>query len=285
MARLSKNPGKPADFEVEVVVDPILAAVLRPHQLEGVQFLFDCTTGRKRQDAYGCIMADEMGLGKTLQCITLLWTLLKQSEKPGVPSIEKAIIVCPSSLVKNWGNELDKWLGIGRVRSYICDGKGTKDQTIKDLEQYTSGKGRGIVYPVLIISYESLRMYTPLLQKTEIGLMLCDEGHRLKNSDNQTYGALKSLKAKRRVILSGTPIQNDLTEYFSLLNFVIPDVLGSGQEFRKKFENPILRGRDAEATDKEKEIGAECLKDLSSLANRFIIRRTAELLTMYCKCL
>ncbi|KAJ3353955.1 hypothetical protein HDU91_005831 [Kappamyces sp. JEL0680] len=148
LARISKNPGKPADFEVEVVVDPILASVLRPHQLEGVQFLFDCTTGRKRQNAFGCIMADEMGLGKTLQCITLLWTLLRQSERPGIPTIEKAIIACPSSLVKNWANELSKWLGEGRVRSYACDGKGTKEQTTKDLEQFAFCKGRGIVYPV-----------------------------------------------------------------------------------------------------------------------------------------
>lgn len=61
---------------------------------------------------YGCIMADEMGLGKTLQCIALLWTLLKQSPHPGKPSIEKCIIACPSSLVKNWANELGKQISI-----------------------------------------------------------------------------------------------------------------------------------------------------------------------------
>jgi DNA repair and recombination RAD54-like protein len=60
------------------------------------------------ENQYGCIMADEMGLGKTLQCIALLWTLLKQSPHPGKPSIEKCIIACPSSLVKNWANELGK---------------------------------------------------------------------------------------------------------------------------------------------------------------------------------
>ena len=117
----------------------MIACVLRPHQLEGVQFLYDCTTGLKAPEAFGCIMADEMGttivpfsllrhsftrpqkgLGKTLQCITLLWTLLTQSPIPGVPTIEKAIIVCPSSLVKNWANELKKWLGEGRVRPYSC---------------------------------------------------------------------------------------------------------------------------------------------------------------------
>lgn len=69
--------------------------------------MYDCVTGAQIEDNYGCIMADEMGLGKTLQCITLLWTLLKQGPECKA-TIEKAIIVCPSSLVKNWYNEIDK---------------------------------------------------------------------------------------------------------------------------------------------------------------------------------
>jgi DNA repair and recombination RAD54-like protein len=274
------NPGKKANFEVQVVVDPILAHVLRPHQVEGLKFLFDCTTGFKSPNAFGCIMADEMGLGKTLQCISLLWTLLRQSPVPGKPSIDKAIIACPSSLVKNWGNELKKWLG-DKVRPYSCDNKGSKEDTTKDIQQFVSAKGRAIIYPVLIVSYETLRIYTPILKNTEIGLILCDEGHRLKNRESLTYTALNSLNSKRRIILSGTPIQNDLTEYFSLLSFVIPDVLGSVAEFRRQYENPILRGRDADATDKDKQLSEEKLRELLGTANKFIIRRTAELLTKY----
>ena len=256
---------------------------MRPHQKEGVKFLYDCTTGQKADNSFGCIMADEMGLGKTLQCITLLWTLLRQSPTPGKPTIEKAIIACPSSLVKNWANELKKWLGEGAVRPYACDNKGTKEETTKSIKQFGSSKGRGIVNPVLIISYETLRAYSEDLKKTEVGLLLCDEGHRLKNSDSRTYKALNELQVKRRVILSGTPIQNDLTEYFSLLTFVIPDVLGTGADFRKKFELPILRGRDVDASDKDRQRCEECLQDLAQIANKFIIRRTAELLTKYCK--
>jgi len=74
----------------------------------GIQFLYKCTTGMIVDDQYGCIMADEMGLGKTLQCIALLWTLLKQSPHPGKSTIEKCIIACPASLVKNWANELSE---------------------------------------------------------------------------------------------------------------------------------------------------------------------------------
>lgn len=266
--------------EVHVVVDPMLCKVLRPHQIEGVRFLWDCVTGRKVENFFGCIMADEMGLGKTLQCITLLWTLLKQSPIPGKSTIEKAVVVCPSSLVRNWAKELDKWLK-GRVRCLACDGKESKAELTKQLEQWIHSHGRSVVNQVLIISYESLRIYSPLLSKAEIGLMLCDEGHRLKNQDNQTYQALNGLNAKRRVILSGTPIQNDLTEYFSLLNFTCPGSLGTTPEFRKNFERPILRGRDADATDKDKQASEEKLKELLEIANKFIIRRTAELLTKY----
>ena len=87
--------------QVHVVVDPILTKVLRPHQREGVKFMYDCVTGVQIADQQGCIMADEMGLGKTLQCITLVWTLLKQSPDCK-PTIQKAVVVAPSSLVKNW---------------------------------------------------------------------------------------------------------------------------------------------------------------------------------------
>lgn len=102
-----KVEGRP---RVPVVIDPRLSKVLRPHQVEGVKFLYRCTTGLIDENANGCIMADEMGLGKTLQCITLMWTLLKQSPDAGKSTIQKCVIACPSSLVRNWANELGKIL-------------------------------------------------------------------------------------------------------------------------------------------------------------------------------
>ena len=89
----------PNKIPVAVVVDPVVGNVLRPHQREGVKFMYDCVTGLCIENTFGCIMADEMGLGKTLQCITLMWTLLKQGPECK-PLIDKAIIVSPSSLVK-----------------------------------------------------------------------------------------------------------------------------------------------------------------------------------------
>lgn len=165
-----------------------------------------------------------MGLGKTLQCITLLWTLLRQSPECK-PNIIKAIIVCPSSLVKNWYNEFGKWLG-HRVNVLAIE-NAAKEDTTKALEQFMASQSVRTGCPVLVISYESFRNYSKILNESEVGLLLCDEGHRLKNCENQTYSALMGLKTKRRVLLSGTPIQNDLTEYYSLIHFVNPGMLGT----------------------------------------------------------
>ncbi len=267
--------------KVPVVIDPRLSKVLRPHQVEGVKFLYRCVTGLIDQKANGCIMADEMGLGKTLQCIALMWTLLKQSPEAGKSTIQKCVIACPSSLVRNWANELVKWLGKDAVTPFAVDGKASKDELTSQLKQWSVASGRSVVRPVLIVSYETLRLNVENLANTPIGLLLCDEGHRLKNGESQTFTALNGLNVDRRVILSGTPIQNDLMEYFSLLNFANPNLLGTRAEFRKHYELPILRGRDAAGTDADQQKGNERLVELLALVNKFIIRRTNDILSKY----
>ena len=128
--------------------------------------------------------------------------------------------------------------------------------------------GRRAATPILIISYETFRLHAPVLHSSKVGMVICDEGHRLKNCENLTYTALSNLQTPRRILLSGTPIQNDLLEYFSLLHFVNTGILGTTSEFKKKFEGPILRGRDAYASDKETALGQERLAELAGLVNR-----------------
>ncbi|QLG74843.1 hypothetical protein HG535_0H01700 [Zygotorulaspora mrakii] len=317
---------------IPVVIDPKLAKILRPHQVEGVRFLYRCVTGLVMKDfldservrhidsgdtsnkgdtsssickdasekivtdlnvvnrgAYGCIMADEMGLGKTLQCIALMWTLLRQGPQ-GKKLIDKCIIVCPSSLVNNWANELIKWLGPNTLSPLAIDGKksslvnGGNSSVSMAIKNWGQSRGRNIVKPVLIISYETLRRNVDQLKNCEIGLLLADEGHRLKNSESLTFTSLDSINCPRRVILSGTPIQNDLSEYFALLNFSNPGLLGSRLDFRKNFEIPILLSRDALATEKEIEKGQIQLQKLSDVVSRFIIRRTNDILSKYLPC-
>lgn len=139
------------------------------------------------------------------------------------------------------------------------------------IKQWAIASGRSVVRPVLIVSYETLRQYVETLKDTPIGLLLCDEGHRLKNKESLTWTALNTLNVSRRVILSGTPIQNDLSEYFALLNFANPDLLGSQNEFRKRFELPILKGRDAAGTEEERKRGDERLVELSGTDRKSVV--------------
>ena len=105
----------------------------------------------------GCILADEMGLGKTLQAITLVWTLLKQSPSAGsgASSVQKAIIVCPSSLVGNWKSEFKRWLSDERCRSLAVDKAGA--EAASQVSDFMAGSAA--VHPVMIISYELLRKH------------------------------------------------------------------------------------------------------------------------------
>ena len=145
--------------------------------------------------------------------------------------------------------------------------------------RFCTSTGRGAAQ-VLIISYETLRGHAYAITGS-LGLCICDEGHRLKNSENQTYRALTKLNTQRRIILSGTPVQNELLEYYSLVEFVNPKLLGSAAEFRKRFEIPILRSRDAFATDDEQKLGRTRLQEMVELVNRCLIRRTSDLLSKY----
>ncbi|KAI4129413.1 MAG: hypothetical protein LQ338_002253 [Usnochroma carphineum] len=258
---------------VDVVVDPILSHHLREHQREGVKFLYECVMGMRDFEGQGAILADEMGLGKTLQTIALLWTLLKQNpihENP--PVIKKALIVCPVTLINNWRKEFRKWLGAERVGVFVAD------ETKKRLTDFTMGKS----YNVMIIGYEKLRIVQEELKKGPgIDIVIADEGHRLKTAKNKSAQAIKALNTARRVILSGTPIQNDLSEFFMMVDFVNPDLLGSFKKFTQHFEAPIVKSRQPEAAQKDVELGEARAEELASLTNQFILRRTTDVLSKY----
>ena len=105
----------------------------------------------------------------------------------------------------------------------------------------------GTDHNVLVISYDQLRKYVDRLAAIRgIDLMVCDEGHRLKNAEIKTTKAVTSLPTRRRILLSGTPIQNDLSEFHAMVNFVNPGVVGDSATFRAVFEQPILAGREPE---------------------------------------
>ncbi|KAI4883629.1 hypothetical protein NFI96_012926 [Prochilodus magdalenae] len=255
---------------VDVVVDPYLTNHLRPHQREGVVFLYECLMGMRLAGRCGAILADEMGLGKTLQCVCLLWTLLRQGPYGGQPVLKRALVVCPGSLVKNWAAEFSKWLGRERIHVYTVD-QGHR------VEDYVSSP----LCPVMVISYEMLLRSVEVLKKLDFDLVICDEGHRLKNSGIKTASALTALACERRVILTGTPVQNDLQEFYSIIEFVNPGILGTSAAYRKIYEEPIIRSRQPTCTEEERCMGEERASELARLTGVFTLRRTQEIINCF----
>lgn len=261
----------------QVVVDSMLVRFLRPHQREGVQFMFDCVTGQRVESGQGCILADDMGLGKTLQGITLMWTLLRCGHEllGGAPLVRRAIIVCPTSLIGNWDSECGKWLK-GQVRTLPLAESSREDVT-HGITQFLHPSNP---YQVLIISYETFRMHSERFQgPTACDLLICDEAHRLKNDATLTNRALDSLECRRRVLLSGTPLQNHLDEFYAMVDFCNPGVLGTPGEFRRTYEVPILAGREPGATAEVVAAGEARSTELGTIVDAFILRRTNKLLS------
>ena len=154
--------------------------------------------------------------------MTLIWTLLKTGiTANGDPTAKRVIVVCPCSLVKNWDNEFVKWLGPNTVKT-LAIAEGSRKEVERDLDSFV----RTTLFNVLICSYECLRTHAKRLTKVAdcCDLLVCDEAHRLKNNENQTSRALNSLPVKRRVLLTGTPMQNDLQEFYAMVDFTNPGV-------------------------------------------------------------
>jgi len=230
---------------VDVVLDPELARILRPHQIEGVKFMYEAVTGMTSVDyghastGQGAILADEMGLGKTLQTIALIMTLLRQNcyfSSVTTGTVEKVLIVCPLTLVVNWKREFRKWVGRSSVGLLAVEGDGRSE-----VERFVSGRQ----YQILILGYERLRNCVNELAKAfpSVGLVVCDEGHRLKSKDTKTTKCFDLLPTRRRLLLTGTPIQNDLREFYTMVDFVYPGLFDQYSVFKRIFEDPIMRSR------------------------------------------
>lgn len=305
---------KPYDAQVDVVVDPLLSNVLRPHQREGVKFMYNCIMGLNTScdsvtsksdwtktarileydsDINGCLLADDMGLGKTLMTITVIWSLLRQTPWPSKVSCsqsgsplsgmcKKVLIVCPVTLIGNWKREFAKWLTLRKIGVLTLNSKNTPDMDKSAIKNFLHVQR---TYQVVIVGYEKLLSIEDELKKEKnlIDLLICDEGHRLKNGNSKVLTVLKNLDISRKILLTGTPIQNDLNEFFTILDFVNPGVLGTYSQFKRNFEVPISRARDIanKYNTKVVEAGQEKSNDLIDLTKRFVLRRTNDILAKY----
>ncbi len=201
---------------------PSLKATLRPYQQEGIKwmrYLYDNNLG-------GCL-ADDMGLGKTVQTIGLLATIYPKTKRP-------TLIVMPRSLLFNWQNELQRFAPHLTVYTYYATGRDFKE---------------ALNHQVVLTTYAVVRNDIDTLRKKLFHCVILDESQNIKNLASQTTQAVFLLRADHRLALSGTPIENNLSELYSLFRFLNPTMFGTPDDFNSRYALPIQRDNDKEALE------------------------------------
>ncbi len=227
------------DFELP----PSLADVLREYQKKG--FLWLKTL---KQNGFGGILADEMGLGKTLQVIALLLSEATEDSGSGQPL---ALIVCPASLVYNWSNEINRFAPDLPVKMVV----GNVQERQRLLESCKAGD-------VLVTSYDLLKRDAEVYRALEFKAQIIDEAQYIKNYNTQAARTVKEIKAGFRLALTGTPIENRLSELWSIFDYLMPGYLYSYGRFRNSYETPVVQNQDETAR-----------KRLQKMIRPFVLRR------------
>ncbi|HEX7571287.1 MAG TPA: DEAD/DEAH box helicase, partial [Verrucomicrobiae bacterium] len=218
-----------------------LENVLRPYQKQGVAWLHFL-----RENGFGGILADEMGLGKTLQTLAFLRTL--RSAECGVRSITQDapaniphpalrtphLIVCPTSLVFNWVAEAKKFTP--ELKVLALHGP---ERHARFAEIATSD--------IVVTSYALIRRDAEKYRGLEFDTVALDEAQHIKNRQTQNAQAVKAVRAKHRIVLTGTPLENSVLDLWSIFDFLMPGYLGTAKDFRERYELPIAKAKNAEA--------------------------------------
>ncbi|KAI0145791.1 SNF2 family N-terminal domain-containing protein [Hypoxylon sp. NC0597] len=234
----------------------------------------------------GGIVGDEMGLGKTIQLISFIATL-HHSKQLGKP----VIVVAPATVLKQWVNEFHRWWPPLRVSILHSSGSGMlnvrAEGRIEDEDELYDEADEGKVNKaakkivdrvvkhghVLVTTYAGLQTYGPLLTPVEWGYAVLDEGHKIRNPNSAVTIYCKELRTPNRVILSGTPMQNNLMELWSLFDFIFPMRLGTLVDFRNQFEIPIRLGGYANANNLQIMTAQKCAEVLKDTISPFLLQR------------
>jgi SNF2 family DNA or RNA helicase len=219
-----------------------LQATLRPYQLEGLDWL-----QRLREHRVGGILADDMGLGKTLQAIAHVVT-----EKENGRLTSPALVVAPKSLCGNWKRELERFAPSLRV--VVVEGAARRRRWAEVAHA-----------DVVVTTYPVIARDIDTAEEHEFHVLLLDEAQTIKNSRSFVHRACRRLRARHRLCLTGTPLENHLGELFTLFDFLMPGLLGDAASFRARFRTPIEQGN-----------GEQQLEILRGKLGPFILRRTKE---------
>jgi SNF2 family DNA or RNA helicase len=206
-----------------------LNATLRPYQERGYQWLYN-----NSKVGFGSIIADDMGLGKTLQVISLLL----QYKQEGRFDQKKALIVVPTTLITNWQKEIERFA----------------PELIPHIYHGTKREFKTNDCDLVITSYGTLRSDASKFQKVKWEVLAIDEAQNIKNSGTEQAKAVKKLKADIKIAISGTPVENRLSEYWSLFDFVNKGYLGSAKYFKKAFASPIENDNNEQQLERFKKI-------------------------------
>ncbi|XP_047056436.1 CHD3-type chromatin-remodeling factor PICKLE-like [Lolium rigidum] len=193
----------------EMIPENVHSGALYDYQLQGLQWIFDNFKIRR-----SVILADEMGLGKTVQVVSFLSHIIK-----GSFTTSPALVLAPKSILLQWKKEFGRWASDLNIVVY----QGDKDsrKCIQDHEMYSS-EGRTL-FDALVTSYEFVQLDKEVLQKIKWSTIVIDEAHRLKKVDCNLASVLKRYSSEFRLLLTGTPLQNNILELFSLLHYIDPD--------------------------------------------------------------
>jgi SNF2 family DNA or RNA helicase len=216
----------------EIPLPKGINAKLRPYQHRGFSWMY-----RNAKIGFGSVIADDMGLGKTLQVIT---TLLKYKED-GLLNDEKVLVVAPTGLLANWQAEIEKFApGLQSKIYHGTNRKLEKDDT----------------FDVLISSYGIIRSDAKELKKQKWHSLVIDEAQNIKNANTEQAKAIKMIGANNFIAMSGTPVENRLTELWSIMDYSNRGFLGNVKEFNETYGNPIQQFNDEAAADKLKKVTA-----------------------------
>ncbi|HMO37839.1 MAG TPA: SNF2-related protein [Saprospiraceae bacterium] len=208
-----------------------LQAQLRPYQLRGYQWLY-----KNARLGFGSLIADDMGLGKTLQVIALL---LKLKEAGDLGEPQKALVVVPTTLLTNWDREIKKFAP--ELRAHVYHGPARTLEPLANAE-------------VLITTYGVLRSTKDDLNKQKWLLTIIDEAQNIKNPTTAQTKIVKKIKAPLRIAMSGTPVENRLSEYWSIFDFINQGYLGKLSKFKDDFAKPIEIERDQQQLERFRKV-------------------------------
>ena len=252
------KPQKPKT-EIHYTPSPNLKAQLRPYQAEGVKWLL-----QHHYNGLGACLADDMGLGKTLQTLALLVHIHDSLPEKSIDSSDlfsgvevqkealKVLVILPSSLIFNWYDETKRFAPHFKCTQYVGADRKVKAKRLGN-------------YDVVFTSYPIVERDVELFQKYEFRYIILDESQRIKNKNSKTFKAIHTLKATHRIALSGTPIENSLSDLWSQMQFINPNILKSYTSFYKNYEVEISKKKNTQA-----------LEELKTIISPFLLRRTKE---------